>query len=279
VGELYERLTALEAAADLRAMRRELAELEAKESSPAFWEDAFGHSGMLVRRHRLNVEVRRLEILRGELDAVRELAEASFLEADDSVAKELTDAYARLDKRLARASRELVDFDATDQGDARVVISASGAGDGAEAWVDELAAMYAAWAKDRGFDVERALAAGTQEVFVLGAYAYGYLRGETGGHRILFAPPDRDDKRGITYLAKVEVLPSDVEPGSRPPVSDASPIRTYDQWRSHGVRDRLTGHVEGDVRRVLGGRLDGFLEAHMQKRPRKSADASGAASH
>jgi len=276
VGELYERLIRLETTADLRGMRRELAELEAKEASPAFWEDAFGHSGMLVRRHRLNVEVRRLEILRGELDAVRELAEASFLEADDSVAKELTDAYARLDKRLGRATRELVDFDASDQGDARLVISASGAGDGTEAWVDELAGMYATWAKDRGFDVERVLSSGTQEVFVLGAYAYGYLRGETGGHRALRPPPDRDDKRGITFLAKVEVLPSDAEPGSRPPpMSDTSPIRTYDQWRSHGVRDRVSGHVEGDVRRVLGGRLDGFLEAHMKQRAPRPEERAG----
>jgi ATP-dependent Clp protease ATP-binding subunit ClpC len=273
VGRLYERLASLEAAADLGAMRLELAELEAKEASPAFWEDAFGHSGMLVRRHRLNVEVRRLEILRGELDAVRELAEASFLEADDSVARELTDAYARLDRRLGRATRELVDFDATDQGDAHVVVTPAGAGDGADAWAEALADMYAAWARERGFDVEREENGAARHVWVLGAYAFGYLRGESGGHRLLSSPQHRDDKRGVTELARVDVVPSDesddaVISGAPTSASDGSPIRTYDQWHSHGVRDRVTGHVEGDVRRVLGGRLDGFLEAHVDQRVR-----------
>ncbi len=272
VGRLYERLAALETAADLGAMRRELAELEAREASPAFWEDAFGHSGMLVRRHRLSVEVRRLEILRGELDAVRELAEASFLEADDSVARELTDAYARLERRLGRATRELVDFDATDQGDAHVVVTPAGSGDGADAWAEALADMYAAWAKERGFDVEREDRGGARHVWVLGAYAYGYLRGESGGHRLLSSPQHRDDKRGVTELARVVVSPSDADEPAAPagPTStnDGSPIRSYDQWHSHGVRDRVTGHVEGDVRRVLGGRLDGFLEAHVDQRVR-----------
>ena len=231
-------------------MRRELAELEAREASPAFWEDAFGHSGMLVRRHRLSVEVRRLEILRGELDAVRELAEASFLEADDSVARELTDAYARLERRLGRATRELVDFDATDQGDAHVVVTPAGSGDGADAWAEALAAM------------PDGMVAAVPTPVVPAPVAEE--AGSPAQHR--------DDKRGVTELARVVVSPSDADEPAAPagPTStnDGSPIRSYDQWHSHGVRDRVTGHVEGDVRRVLGGRLDGFLEAHVDQRVR-----------
>ena len=107
-----------------------------------------------MRRHRLSVEIRRLEILRGELDAVRELAEVSFLEADDSVASELTDTFARLVRRMGRAERELVGFDERDQGDARIVVTAAGALESAADWARDLAGMYAAWAKVRGYDVE-----------------------------------------------------------------------------------------------------------------------------
>ncbi|MBL9023372.1 MAG: AAA family ATPase [Myxococcales bacterium] len=267
VGALYQGLLVLERVADIDGMRRELATLEAREASPAFWEDAFGRSGMLVRRHRLSVEIRRLEILRGELDAVRELAEASFLEADDSVARELTDAYARLVRRMRRAEREIVGFDERDQGDARVVLTPAGAQEGAAAWATELAQMYAGWARDRGYDVEVATSAdGVHQVNVAGAYAYGYLRGEAGGHRLVTAPPDKGQRRGEAFLARVEVLAKDEEPKSLVRLEDVAPIRTYDLWHSHGVRDRVTGHADGDTRRVLAGKIDAFLEAHADLR-------------
>ncbi|NUP05697.1 MAG: AAA domain-containing protein [Polyangiaceae bacterium] len=266
IGHLYEQLGKLEEAADLPGMKRELAELEAKESSPAFWEDAFGHAGTLVRRHRLSVEIRRLEILRGELEAVRELAEASFLEADDSVASELTDTFARLVKRVDRAHRELVQFDERDQGDATVVVTPAGAQAGAATWAKELSEMYTAWAKERGYDVAIAESDGAFFIRVLGAYALGYLRGEEGGHRIVLPPPTKSDRRGEAHLARVEVLAPTETPKDEVRLEDIAPIRTYDLWRSHGVRDRVTGTVDGDVRRVLGGRIDAFLEAHADRR-------------
>jgi ATP-dependent Clp protease ATP-binding subunit ClpC len=266
VGGLYDRLDRLETSADSIGMRRELAELEARESSPAYWEDAFGHAGILVRRHRLSVEIRRLEILRGELDAVRELADVSFLEADDSVASELTDTFARLVRRMGRAERELVGFDERDQGDARVVVTAAGAHEAAADWARELAAMYAAWAKERGYDVETSEHGGAHHVVVLGAYAYGYLRGEQGGHRLMLPAAEKGRKRPEAYLARVEVLAAEEKPNENVRLDDIAPIRTYDLWRSHGVRDRVSGHSEGDVRKVLAGRLDPFLEAHADKR-------------
>ena len=48
-----------------------------------------------------------------------------------------------------------------------------------------------------------------------------------------------------------------IDPGP----DDEAPIRTYDLLRSKGVHDRRTGLVDGDVKRVLGGRVGEFLEA------------------
>jgi protein subunit release factor B len=126
--------------------------------------------------------------------------------------------------------------------------------------------MYAAWAKDRGYDVETEDEDGGFRVRVLGAYALGYLRGEQGGHRVVLPPPGKSDRRGEAHLARVEVLGPHEEPKEVVRLEDIAPIRTYDLWRSHGVRDRVTGVVDGDVRRVLSGRLDIFLEAHADGR-------------
>ncbi len=128
--------------------------------------------------------------------------------------------------------------------------------------------MYAAWARERGFDLdERPVDGdGALEVHVLGAYAYGYLRGECGSHRLIL-PPGKGDRRGETFLARVDVVPMDA---GRPSTKvagrhDEPPVRTYDMWRSRGVRDRRTGQVDGDVRAVLDGRLDRFLEAFVDQ--------------
>jgi ATP-dependent Clp protease ATP-binding subunit ClpC len=268
IGDVYDRLAALDKAAKLDDMKRELAEIVERESTPAFWEDAFGHSGALVRQHRLSVEIQRLDDLRGQANLVRELSEASFQEGDDAVAPDLTNAYAKLLRKLARAEREIIRFQTEDHGDASLVVSPSGGKDGAVEWARTVADMYAAWAKERGFDVEQREADrdGGHEVQVLGAYAFGYLRGERGTHRLIL-PPAKDERRGETFLARVDVL-SLVEGRGVPRTAgrmDDPPVRTYDMWRSRGVRDRRTGQVDGDVRAVLGGRLDSFLEAFIDQ--------------
>jgi protein subunit release factor B len=128
--------------------------------------------------------------------------------------------------------------------------------------------MYAAWAGERDFEVTRGAVEAGRFVRVAGPYAFGYLKSETGGHRLIAAPDGRDGDRGETYLARVEVsaIPSGatISPSGLPPNrarDDDPPIRTYDQWRSRGVKDRRTGHADGDVKRVLQGRIDAFLEA------------------
>ncbi len=126
IGDVYERLAAVNRAGKLDEKKHELSEIVAREATPAFWEDAFGHSGALVRQHRLSVEIRRLDDLRSEADLVRELAEASFQEGDDAVASDLTAAYARLVAQIVRAEREIIRFAPEDHGDAAVRVSPSG---------------------------------------------------------------------------------------------------------------------------------------------------------
>jgi len=266
---IYERLARLEEKADGPGLKKELEELEEKSKSPAFWDQAFGKGGEVYRRHRLAVEVRRLDELRERVDLVAQLVSASFAEGEDAVADELVAKFVRIERQLRRAERELVLFDETDRGDAWLHLRPSGAKDGALHWAKELAAMYGKWAEDHRYDVEIVSHANAVEVLVKGPYAYGYMKGESGGHRLLATPKATKDKRPETYLARVEVRPlgergekRKIEKGSH---DDEPPIRTYDTLSSRGVRDRRTGHADGDVRRVLGGKIEGFLEATLEQ--------------
>jgi peptide chain release factor 2 len=141
-------------------------------------------------------------------------------------------------------------------------VRAVGGKEGAAAWAKELAQMYAAWAEERKYEVDQN---GT-ELVVKGPYAFGYLKGEHGGHRLISAPKGKENKRGDTWLARVEVRPAGSPASIKKVRDDEPPIRTYDQLHSRGVRDRRTGHADGDVKRVLSGKIDAFLEATLEHR-------------
>ncbi len=263
---IYERIEKLEEKADVAAMRGELEAMEEKTKSPAFWDEAFGKGGDVYKRHRLSVEIKRLEDLRQRTDLLSEVVEAAFVDprnARGDTADDLVGRYARLERALTRAEREIVHFDDTDRGDAELVVRAVGGKEGASAWAKELAQMYASWAEDRKYDVETTAHAQTVTITVKGPYAYGYLKGEQGGHRLIAAPKGKD-KRGDTWLARVEVKAPGAPMSTKRVRDDEPPIRTYDQLHSRGVRDRRTGASDGDVKRVLSGKIDAFLEAALE---------------
>ena len=91
----------------------------------------------------------------------------------------------------------------------------AGAG-GTEAcdWAEMLLRMYLMWAESKRFatqitDREDGGAAGIQEatIHIKGEYAYGYLKGETGVHRLVRISPYDANARRQTSFASVDVLP------------------------------------------------------------------------
>jgi protein subunit release factor A len=265
LAETSGRLAQLERTTQVGVRRRELAELEVMAQTPGFWGAAFGEGSEAYRRHQIAIDLRRADDLRERLELLHKLVEASFDEGEDVVTDELVATFARLDRDLARAERELVSFDDRDRGDAWIQLRGAGAKDGAAGWAKQLATMYVRWAEAHEYEVEVVETAGGIDVLVKGAYAFGYLKAEAGGHRLLANRGAGRDKRAETLLARVEVRPL-VERDPQRLASavggdDEAPVRTYDLLSSRGVRDRRTGHVEGDVRKVLDGRLEGFLDA------------------
>ena len=101
-----------------------------------------------------------------------------------------------------------------DHCNAFVTIHAGAGGTEACDWAEMLLRMYLMWAESKGFkteitDREDGGAAGIQEatVHIKGEYAYGYLRGETGVHRLVRISPYDSAARRQTSFASVDVLP------------------------------------------------------------------------
>ena len=126
-----------------------------------------------------------------------------------------------LDKE-ARSSRDDIDsFEVRsllrgpdDFRDAQLEISAGAGGTEAQDWAEMLMRMYIRWAERRGFEVEILDESEGEEAGIKGAvleisgqYAYGFLRPETGVHRLVRISPFDANARRHTSFASVFVYP------------------------------------------------------------------------
>ena len=266
IATLLDRIAALRMAADIHGMRAQLAHIDEVQARQGRWEDLLGKHGLLARQHQLRLDLRRLEDLDGRAEAVHSLVRESFHAADDSVAGDLLREYVQLGRSVTRAERELVRFGDRDRDDARLRIHPAAGNAAAAEWVRQLADMYAGWARGRGAAVERLERDDVVELVIGGDYAFGYLRGERGGHRLL-RKPVKGRKKAETLLARIDVWPASEEPPDADGGDDSAPFRHYDMLGTRTVVDKRSAHSEPDVHKVLAGRIDRLLAAAADTTP------------
>jgi peptide chain release factor 2 len=143
-----------------------------------------------------------------------ELYEMAELDEDDESLKELDQEARALKKEVDRRELHLALSGEHDANDAILSIHAGEGGTEAQDWAEMLLRMYLRWAERNGYKVtltdkmpgeEAGIKSATVEV--KGPYAYGYLRGEKGNHRLVRISPFDSGARRHTSFAKVEVLP------------------------------------------------------------------------
>ena len=128
---------------------------------------------------------------------------------------------AELDRELESLDSELDSFEMKtllrgedDFRDAQVEISAGAGGTEAQDWAEMLLRMYTRWAERKGFEMELLDESQGEEagikgavIEIRGAYAYGFLRPETGVHRLVRISPFDANARRHTSFASVFVYP------------------------------------------------------------------------
>ena len=165
-------------------------------NGPTFWNDQEKAKAVIQELKGLNAVLKPFEELvrqADNLEATIELAEeAETDEFDDEI---------RTACEQAEADFEAFEFRSmlggpNDHCNAFVTIHAGAGGTEACDWAEMLLRMYLMWAESKGFtteitDREDGGAAGIQEatIHIKGEYAYGYLRGETGVHRLVRISP------------------------------------------------------------------------------------------
>ncbi len=156
--------------------------------------------------------------LYGELeekkDDIKTLIELVEEENDPSLAKEIKENIKKLEERVEKVSFRLKLSGEHDKNDAILSLTAGAGGTEACDWVDMLTRMYRMWASASSYDTSviellPGDEAGIKKItfMVKGPYAYGYLKGETGVHRLVRVSPFDSSGRRHTSFAACDVIP------------------------------------------------------------------------
>ncbi len=203
---------------DISNLEQELHQLEQQTSNSEFWNDTDNSSKILKRITNIKSKIEDFKKVKNEFDSLYELSELLKSESDDELAKELLKNTKTLKKEIERLEITTLLSDTYDSNNAILTIHPGAGGTEAQDWAEMLYRMYARWANANGYELKEldyleGEEAGLKSVTfsIIGKYAYGYLKGEMGVHRLVRISPFDAGGRRHTSFASVEVLPEITE--------------------------------------------------------------------
>ncbi|CAI5954137.1 unnamed protein product, partial [Closterium sp. NIES-64] len=211
-----EQLAAIRATADVPRQRAAIADLERDVAREDLWEDPAQAQQLMTQLTELKDGVREVEEFADKVEEVCLIVELLETEQtpDASLVAEAREGLQWVRGHMERYAVAQLLSGQFDRKGARLTIAAGAGGTDAQDWADMLLRMYSRWADRRGFKkrvVERSdgeeagIKSATLEVE--GRYAYGYLSGEKGTHRLVRQSPFNAKGLRQTSFAGVEVMP------------------------------------------------------------------------
>ncbi len=187
--------------------------MEEKTGEPGFWNNREEAEKTLTNLKRQKNRFEPWEDLKRDYEETVELYDLAVSERDESLSVEIGSHLAALEERYARLRTQELLCEEVDEADAFLTIHSGAGGTESCDWVSMLLRMYLRWAENRSFSVETLdlldAEGGIKSVTlqVSGQYAYGYLKGETGIHRLVRISPFDASGRRHTSFASVYASP------------------------------------------------------------------------
>jgi len=193
---------------------RDIEELEAKASAPGFWDDIENSQKITQRTGKLKNTVEAYDKNCALYDDLLVLIEMGDEEGDLSLIEEIETSIAELEEGLAAQRLQTLLTGEYDKNNAILTFHAGAGGTEAMDWVSMLVRMYTRWTERHGFKTqildfldgdEAGLKSAT--ISIEGENAYGYLKSESGVHRLVRVSPFDASGRRHTSFASLEVMP------------------------------------------------------------------------
>ena len=203
---------------DIINLKNKLHELESKTNETNFWEDSKNSTKILKEINLIKGKIEDYKKVETNLQNIIEMNDLVFEEKEESLEEELLKSIKQLDKEVEKLEINTLLSGKYDINNAIITLHPGAGGTESCDWAQMLYRMYTRWALDNGYEVKEldyldGEEAGLKSVTVLikGEYAYGYLKGEMGVHRLVRISPFDSGGRRHTSFASLEVLPEITE--------------------------------------------------------------------
>ena len=199
---------------DPAGLKERLEKIENEMNRSDFWDDPDSAQKYMKEKKSIEGKLSELESLNGQLEDLEVMVEMADEEQDEDLAKEAEDACAKLSAALDDLRLRTLLDGKYDRNNAIISVHAGSGGTDAQDWAEMLFRMYNKWAEAHGFkattlDYLDGDEAGMKSASVLieGENAYGFLKSESGVHRLVRISPFDSSGRRHTSFSSLEVMP------------------------------------------------------------------------
>ena len=237
---------------DYTAKFERLQEVERELEDPEVWNDPDRAQSLGKERAQLEVVVKTIDALDSGISDNQELIEIAVEEQDQGAIDDISAEIVQLQDQLAVLEFRRMFSGPMDANSAFLDIQAGSGGTEAQDWAEMLLRMYLRWGERKGFKAELVEVSGGDVAGIKGAtvkfdgdYAFGWLRTETGVHRLVRKSPFDSGNRRHTSFASIFVSPEiddDVEIDINP-----ADLRV-DTYRSSGAGGQHVNTTDSAVR-------------------------------
>ena len=198
---------------DLPAQNSELKKLENQSLEENFWSNSDNAKKILKEIAILKEKIQNFKDAESKMEDVKVLLE--FVEAgEEEFNKELEEKTKIFINTISEMELKFLLNNDHDTNNAIVLIHSGAGGTEACDWAEMLYRLYTRWAAQKKYKVEildklNGECAGIKSITLLvsGIYAYGYLKGEKGVHRLVRISPFDSNKRRHTSFASIDIMP------------------------------------------------------------------------
>ncbi|WP_241592579.1 peptide chain release factor 2 [Rosenbergiella epipactidis] len=214
IQDLTERSDVLRGYLDYDAKNERLEEVNAELEQSDVWNEPDRAQALGKERSSLEAIVETFDLLAQGLDDVSGLVELAVEADDEETFNEAVVELEVLDKKLAELEFRRMFSGEYDSADCYIDLQAGSGGTEAQDWANMLLRMYLRWAEAKGFkteiiEVSDGDVAGIKSatVKIIGDYAFGWLRTETGVHRLVRKSPFDSGGRRHTSFSSAFIYP------------------------------------------------------------------------
>jgi peptide chain release factor 2 len=237
---------------DYAGKKERLEEVLGELEDPDVWNDPERAQALGKERSQLENVVENIEEITAVLEDAGDLLEMAVEESDEDTVSAIADDIAETEKKVSELEFQRMFSGEMDASNAFLDIQAGSGGTEAQDWAEMLLRMYLRWGEAHGFKTELMEAspgdvAGIKSATIRfeGDYAFGWLRTETGVHRLVRKSPFDSGNRRHTSFSAVFVSP-EVDDSFEIEI-DPSDLR-IDVYRASGAGGQHVNKTESAVR-------------------------------